>query len=300
MSGTGWTERALTFDCRGDQLVGVLCEPGKPGPLGIVLLVGGPQYRAGSHRQYAELARGLAAHGFAALRFDFRGMGDSEGLPRDFEDGLDDDIDVAVAAMMANAPHLRQVALWGLCGGANAALMYLAGRRDSRIAGVALANPWIRTVAGQAKTQVKHYYANMLRDPKAWRRLLTGRIGWGSIAEFGVKVSRALSARHDRAQAAGPALRYDEAMALGWQQCPSRPLLLLSEHDLTAREFEQYVKADAGWQRSFTCLPGQVVVLRGADHTCSSPRAMADLLDHCRTWGQALAAPLAGGDPECR
>ncbi len=59
----------------------------QPGPddavpcarLGVLIVVGGPQYRVGSHRQFVLLARALAARGFAAMRFDCTGMGDSDG-----------------------------------------------------------------------------------------------------------------------------------------------------------------------------------------------------------------------------
>jgi alpha/beta superfamily hydrolase len=49
----------------------------------VLVIVGGPQYRAGSHRQFTLLARSLAEQGFAVLRFDYRGMGDSTGAMRD-------------------------------------------------------------------------------------------------------------------------------------------------------------------------------------------------------------------------
>ena len=57
---------------------------GKPGRLGVIILIGGPQYRAGAHRQFVHLARSLADEGIACLRFDFRGMGDSSGEARTF------------------------------------------------------------------------------------------------------------------------------------------------------------------------------------------------------------------------
>ena len=47
-----FVERALTFDCCGERLVGVLAEPAAFSKLGLVLVVGGPQYRVGSHRQF--------------------------------------------------------------------------------------------------------------------------------------------------------------------------------------------------------------------------------------------------------
>ena len=48
-------------------------------------MVGGPQYRVGSHRQFTLMARAFAAAGYPVLRFDYRGIGDSEGESRGFE-----------------------------------------------------------------------------------------------------------------------------------------------------------------------------------------------------------------------
>src|SRR5881398_3691346 len=81
----GTTEQAISIECEGDALVGILHEPTSPAEVGVVVIVGGPQYRVGSHRQFVLLARTLAAAGFAVLRFDYRGMGDSSGEQRSFE-----------------------------------------------------------------------------------------------------------------------------------------------------------------------------------------------------------------------
>ena len=79
-------------------------------------MVGGPQYRVGSHRQFVLLARDLAADGFPVFRFDYRGMGDSEGEFRGFEH-VEDDIAAAVEAFRSASPGLREIVLWGLCDG---------------------------------------------------------------------------------------------------------------------------------------------------------------------------------------
>jgi LmbE family N-acetylglucosaminyl deacetylase len=77
-------ESAIAFGCEAETLFGVLHRPVQPGTRGVVIVVGGPQTRVGSHRQFVLLARALAAAGVAALRFDYRGMGDSSGSVRDF------------------------------------------------------------------------------------------------------------------------------------------------------------------------------------------------------------------------
>src|SRR3954464_10472134 len=126
-------ESALVFSCDGEQLVGVLTAPDKPCRTGIVVIVGGPQYRVGSHRQFVLLARALARDGYAAFRFDYRGMGDSTGAARTF-DRVQQDIGAAIDAFMASCKQVTRIVLWGLCDGASAALLYWQSCRDDRIA----------------------------------------------------------------------------------------------------------------------------------------------------------------------
>ena len=78
-------EEPLVFECAGEALVGILSLPATYVRTAVVIVVGGPQYRAGSHRQFVSLARCLAAGGIAALRFDHRGIGDSAGRQRPFD-----------------------------------------------------------------------------------------------------------------------------------------------------------------------------------------------------------------------
>ncbi|NND69017.1 MAG: hydrolase 1, exosortase A system-associated, partial [Halioglobus sp.] len=73
-------------------------------------MVGGPQYRVGSHRQFTLLARHLAAQGFTSLRFDYSGMGDSEGVRARF-DNVREDVEAALDALLAAAPGVRRVVL---------------------------------------------------------------------------------------------------------------------------------------------------------------------------------------------
>ena len=80
-------ENTFSFSCEGSWLYGILSLPKEEvASRGVLIVVGGPQYRVGSHRQFTLLARDLAAHGVPVMRFDYRGMGDSEGDARDFED----------------------------------------------------------------------------------------------------------------------------------------------------------------------------------------------------------------------
>ena len=64
------TEEVLNFECAGEQLWGVLHRPEQPKTRAVLVVVGGPQTRVGSHRQFVLLARALADNGFACLRFE--------------------------------------------------------------------------------------------------------------------------------------------------------------------------------------------------------------------------------------
>ena len=98
------------------------------------MIVGGPQYRAGSHRQFVRVSRALARAGYAVLRMDYRGMGDSEGDQRDFL-GVEADIKAGIDALFDQVPSMQRAALWGLCDAASASLLYLHATRDRRIGG---------------------------------------------------------------------------------------------------------------------------------------------------------------------
>lgn len=263
-------ENAFVFGCAGDsegqvdRLVGI-CSPAAS-DLGVVVVVGGPQYRAGSHRQFVLLARHLAAAGFPVLRFDVRGMGDSEGAQRSFE-SLTPDIAAAIAALCVRQPQVRRVVLWGLCDGASAALLYLHAKPDARVQGLVLLNPWVRSEASLARTHVKHYYRQRLLQGEFWRKLLSGGVALAAWRDLLDNLRKARA--QDGDDNAGAALAYQQRMAAAWRAFPGRILLVLSGRDYTAREFQEFIKADPAWAGAMD-RPGLTThEAAGADHTFS-------------------------------
>ena len=269
------------------SLIGVVSIPEVPGPRGIVIVVGGPQYRIGSHRQFVLLARRLAAEGYPVLRFDYRGMGDSGGEAQSFDD-TGDDIDAAVGALAAACPGLREVALWGLCDAASAAAMYLA-RRDDRVRGVALLNPWVRSDESYARTQLKHYYLARIFSREFWSTLFRGRLDFRRSASDLIDVFlRSIWGNMDNAAApggTGPALRsFQSRMARGLRNFERPALLILSGNDLTAREFTDFASTDPEWRWLGECQTLCRRELPGADHTFSKAEWRRQVEELTLTW----------------
>ena len=260
-------ERALSFSCAGAWLYGILSLPAQASSRGILIVVGGPQVRTGSHRQFTLLARSLAQAGFPVMRFDYRGMGDSEGEQRDFEQ-VQDDLRAALDCFFAQVPGMRDVVLWGLCDGASAAAMYAPG--DARVAGAALLNPWVRTEQGAAKATLKHYYRARLLDPGLWKKIASGRFDAGqAVRSFASSLRSAFGAGQPAAQDSAQELNLPERMHAALLAFQGKMLVMLSGADLTAQEFAGLASGSRDWQR---LLDGPAVTrhtLDGADHTCS-------------------------------
>ncbi len=266
-------ESTLLFTCGNARLLGILSTGAAAGDVGVVVVVGGPQYRVGAHRQFVALARALATAGFPVLRFDYRGMGDSEGDLRQFENA-GADIAAAIGALTKALPGVRRVVLWGLCDGASAALLYQEAQQDARVAGLALLNPWVRSEASLAKTHVKHYYRQRLQEREFWRKLFSGRVALGALSGFARNLRQAFGRSGGSAAAAGASAGpYQDRMARAWGACRGEILLMLSEHDYTAREFLEYTAGDARWQQALKSRAATRVDIADADHTCSQPQA---------------------------
>jgi len=279
MSRAAFTEACLAFACEGEDLHGVLSLPAADvgGDLGVLIVVGGPQYRAGSHRQFTLLARHLAAAGLPVMRFDVRGMGDSSGAQRSFE-ALHDDVAAAIDAFCAARPGLNRLALWGLCDGASAALLYLHETPDSRVAALCLLNPWVRSAQTLARTHVKHYYLDRLRQPAFWRKLASGGVAGRALSDLVANLRQA-SAKVGGDTGPAAAASYQQRMARAWARFAGPTLLLMSDRDLTAQEFDEHSRSDASWQAALRERPPRRVELAGADHTCSTPAAHRAMLD---------------------
>ena len=270
-------ESVVQFTCGGARLVGIISHPANtPSSTGIVIVVGGPQYRVGSHRQFVLLARALASAGHAVLRFDCRGMGDSTGEAPGFEH-IDVDIAAALDALQQVCPEVAHMVLWGLCDGASAALLYAQQTEDPRVVGLALANPWMHTEQAQAHAIVHTYYRQRLLDGAFWRKLVSG--GINPLHKLGDLFRHWQGARGGTGADADPSV----GGMLGALDKLRLPMLLLLCHkDATAQEFLSHV------QLAGSSLLAQAHVRRidfsDADHTFSRAEWRRDMETATIAW----------------
>ena len=277
-----YSERGIVLDCDSEHLLGILSQPLTACDTGVVIIVGGPQYRAGSHRQFVLLARHLAAAGFPVLRFDTRGMGDSSGVFPGFEH-IGPDIASAISALCREAPTVRRIVLWGLCDAASAAM--INGMADARISGLVLLNPWVRNAETLASAEVKHYYHKRLLDPAFWRKLASGQVQIvDSLMEFLGKLVRQFSQRSMRAKTADQVRDFREHMVQGLDVFAGEVLLVLSGRDLVAAELIEFAAAHSGLKKILERSNIARINLPDADHTFSDRKARGEVEAATLAW----------------
>ena len=287
-----YREIPFFFDAAGAALFAIASAPDTPAKLGVVIVVGGPQYRVGSHRQFALLARRMAEAGVACLRFDVRGMGDSEGEPPGFA-SLQPDIAAAIDALVARVPSVDRVVLWGLCDGASACAFY-AGR-DPRVAGLALYNPWVRTASGEAETVLRHYYGRRLLDRRFWQKLLRGDVALGTSLQDLWNRFAAAAGRHAQASSAATAEDLPQQVAKGISRHAGPILIALSGNDSVAAEFKAHSERAAALRAAVDRANVEIIHFPAVDHTFSCAEWRSLGAEATLTWLRAHFA--SGTDP---
>lgn len=211
--------RLIAFACEGETLLGTLDEA--PGPTGLLIVSGGDEIRAGSHRGMAQLAACLAAQGCPVFRFDRRGVGDSTGENRGYAES-GPDIRAAATCFRAEASSLKRLIALGNCDAATALAMHAdAAAIDALI----LTNPWLETSGPDGlppASAIRARYAARLRNPRSWTR----------PPDF-LRLVRGLRAiLHKQPQPRSAALFSN----------PRLPTtVILAEHDPTAQVFESTI-----------------------------------------------------------
>lgn len=138
------TTDRLRFDSRGDTLVADLFRPitATPEPAPLVVVTG--SWTTSKEQQANFYARRLAAHGVAAMTFDFRGFGQSAGSPRDFEHPGRKAADIGAAIdFAAGLGFVDEHRIGGLGVCPSSGYQALNAATDNRVRSLAMIAPWL-------------------------------------------------------------------------------------------------------------------------------------------------------------
>lgn len=295
-------EIPIVFDCEGNELIGMMHVPDEIKTRGVVAIVaGGPQYRGGVGRLQVQLARQLAAAGTPMLRFDYRGLGDSEGDFRGFQE-VEADFRSAIDTFLAHVPGMKEVVLWGGCDAA-AGIMINAWKYPE-VTGLMIGNPWVHTEETGNAVTVKHHYAKRIKEWDFWLKVLRGQYNpFPALATVGrtvlARLRQKLLARPKQTAAGDTALTDDRAlsfvtrMRIGMSRFRGDVLLLMSGRSLVSKEFDELVASDAGWQQAMA-TPRHVARhdMPDADQTYSSVASRREVIAIAQQWLQNPKATL--------
>jgi len=304
----------VTFSNKeGVRLFGMLHRPTNPSKscIAVILLSPGVKMRVAPHRLYLKMTERFVSLGYPVLRFDFYGLGDSEGEVQ--EEYLADlygsiqvgrYVDDTLAAMdwMQQTYGTSQFIVSGLCGGAITGL--LAGARDQRVTCLlGLAIPVIldgsridftKYMTDVQSKGMRDGYIQKLWDLGAWRswvRFLTFQSDYRLIARLLLKP---LLSRVRPTMSASPVPGQSEvvdntnpyfAPAFRRMISTSRYVyLIFAEVDRLYYEFEKkFVERNRAELESYGHWY-EVHVTKDANHIFSFREWEEDMLDQCSRW----------------
>jgi dienelactone hydrolase len=264
------------------NLVGTLTLPVSAAqrPLALILTGAGVIHRIGPHRINVKLARHLAQLGFASLRFDLAGQGDSRSAASSL--GYTEQAVVDMRAAMDHVGRtidVQRFAIAGICSGANNA--FAAAQTDTRVEALFL-------IDGE------HFSTSKTRIVR-WQRRIKGPI-LKAIAPWLSKLTKAVvsrrgAAERDAAQAMAETRPFSEQQvyAQAMQALVEREVqtcLLFSGSLLTTYNYaSQFQEVFAG--HDFV-KQVEVQYCPEIDHTMTPRGAQQDLLNRVAAWALRL------------
>jgi pimeloyl-ACP methyl ester carboxylesterase len=261
------------------NLVGTLTLPDTPTrqPVAFLLTGAGVIHRMGPHRINVKLARHLASLGFATLRFDLSGQGDSRSTSSTLNFA-----DQAVSDMRAAMDHLtrtldvQRFAITGICSGADVA--FATAQADPRACGVFMIDGYHYPTEKTAKMRWKHRLkGSILSAIGPWllrriKRFLTPSTpGQKPVPTYG---------RHF------PAIEIYATALQKLVDQGTQVYLLFSGSLLTSYNYaEQFEEAFAG--HAFV-KKVDAHYAAGIDHTVTPLAAQRELIERVSTWAGGL------------
>jgi len=271
-------EEAVQINLEEKKLYGILHIPENTGlPEKIILMVvGGPQTRIGSHRLYVDLARWLTTKGHYVFRFDYEGIGDSEGVWKGYKYSSAS-ITEAINFLVNKYSSLTKVFIWSLCDGSTASMIYGAGNSD-RVHGMILCNPYVHSATDEARALLKHYYIRRIFSKYFWRKIVSFKFNFfESIKSMSDIVQKSYSP--DQINPDESQMEIDPVeMIDSLKKYPHKVIFILSDNDLTAKKFYDFINREPSLRKNAKRKNIMYRHVPGADHTFTKSRAKKELL----------------------
>ena len=270
-------EEAVQFSHNQKLLYGILHVPDQridPSTI-VILITGGPQVRIGAHRIYLELSRFLCEHNYSSFRFDYEGMGDSEGDYIGFQ-YAGSSIAAAMRFLRKKFKGRLNFIIWSLCDGATAAALYAANHQDY-IIGQILCNPLVMTDDGLAISTIRYYYIKKIFSKNFLRKLRKRQLNLkNSVKSLWGIIKDAQRLNKDPSESAKNQ-KLPDIVIDSLHIFPKPIRIILSNGDIVASNFRDELKKNNLLKNDYKSNKIINYFINGADHTFVKPMAKKEM-----------------------
>lgn len=301
--------RCVSFpNPQGHLLHGILHEPEPSLARGVCVLLLSPgiKGRVGPHRLYLRIAARLVPIGFHVLRFDFYGLGDSEGelservladMYNSIQGGRYVGDTIAAMDWMEGTTGIRRFVGSGLCGGSISALVTAeVDRRIECLLGMGLPTVleggpenWAKVITQQQLVTLRGAYLKKVVDVKSLWRFLSGKSNYAVVW----KVFQQMLAGHRKKAPAAPAPKTSEvdntnprfASAFMAMLRSGRPMMLVfSGADRLRYQFAENFESHHEVKLRDLHHLYEVHLVPDANHVFSEAAWVSELLEVASSW----------------
>lgn len=285
-------EQVCRFGADG-HLFGVLSRSTPPNDRpAIIMLNAGAIHHVGPNRLYVTLARQLSARGFACLRLDLEGLGDSvlrtEGRENHpYPLTAVEDVEAAIEFLKQRG-YTRFITL-GLCSGSHTAFHSALKLEHQPIDELILINPWVfYWVEGMTLDTSKLFedvasYRKSMKDPARWKKLLRGEVNLLRIAKVGLAHLHATVAAKARSLGEVLGLGTDSRLSKDMKKVFARRRITMFVTDGDPGRDILMHDARRAATRALKTGALRLQVIHGADHTFSQSKPRRDLIERLLT-----------------
>jgi len=234
---------------------------------GIIFVHAANGSRLGPHRMFVELAHRLNNLGFATMRFDLTGCGDSTGMV--CGDDIKSDIkDVAAAVgFFMSKPHMESICLLGISRGARVIFSTIARHQIPVKSAILLSTP-VSTAKAAARSfsiRLREYF-HKSKDYKNIKKLLTGRVNIKQVMKT-LTTALALSRRYSKSG--------NKTFA---SKCPI--LFIYGQNDPTATDSKSFYSRVCRQHN----IPHECIIIRQANHSFFHYKWKEQISEQVETW----------------